>query len=109
MWLVICGPRVRIFIKDENNNSFENACTKWIKKYGDIIIEEYINGKKVAFMTFTDGKNLIHSPIFKNHKRIKENDEVENTSGMGTYTGKKCFAYITERIKEQLQNILKMY
>ena len=101
---VISGPRVRIFTKDEKNNAIENV-QNWLKKYGDIIIKEYINGKEVAFMTFTDGKNLIHSPIFKNHKRIKENDEGENTSGMGTYTGKKCFPYITERIKEQLQNI----
>ena len=101
---VISGPRVRIFGVDEKNKAIENA-QNWIEKYGDVIIEEYIKGNEVAFMTFTDGKNLIHSPFFKNHKRVKENDEGDNTSGMGTYTGKKCFPYITEKIKDQLYNI----
>ena len=101
---VISGPRVRIYENSEQKNAILNA-ENWIKDYGHIIIEEYIYGNEIAIMTFTDGQNCIHSPIFKNHKRINENDQGENTSGMGTYTGKKCFPYITDKIRGQLEKI----
>lgn len=101
---VISGPRVRIFNYNEKKNATENA-ENWIKKYGHIVIEEFIYGNEIAIMTFTDGKNIIHSPVFKNHKRINENDQGENTSGMGTYTGKKCFPYLSDQIREKIQKI----
>lgn len=87
---VINSPRVRIYKNTEKKDATINA-ENWIKEYGHIVIEEYIYGNEIAIRTFTDGKNWIHSPIFKNHKRIVENDLGENISGIGTYSGKKCF------------------
>ena len=101
---VITGPRVRIYEKNGQKEALINA-ENWIKEYGHIVIEEYIYGNEIAMMTFTDGKNCIHSPIFKNHKRINENDLGENTSGMGTYSGKKCFPYISDKIKAKIEKI----
>lgn len=58
-------------------------------------------------MSYTDGKSLIHTPIFKNHKRIGEGNVVENTSGMGTITGKECFQYISENAEKKMHEITK--
>jgi len=101
---VITGPRVRIYEKEEKDKALDNA-NNWIKKYGHIIVEEFIDGYEVAIMSYTDGENLIHTPVFKNHKRIGEGNIGENTSGMGTITGKECFPYISKIAEEKMHQI----
>lgn len=101
---VITGPRVRIYECNEKDKAIENA-NNWIKEYGHIIVEEFINGYEVAIMSYTDGNNLIHTPVFKNHKRIGEGNIGENTSGMGTITGKECFPYINNVAEEKMHKI----
>lgn len=101
---VITGPRVRIYEMNEKEKALNNA-KNWIKEYGHIIVEEFIDGHEVAIMSYTDGKNLIHTPVFKNHKRIGEGNTGENTSGMGTITGRECFSYINEVAKTKMHQI----
>ena len=101
---VITGPRVRIYEIEEKKEALENA-NNWVKDYGHIIVEEFINGHGVAIMSYTDGKNLIHTPVFKNHKRIGEGNVGENTSGMGTITGSECFPYISKVAEEKMHKI----
>lgn len=101
---VITGPRVRIYEIDEKREALDNA-NNWIKNYGHIIVEEFIDGHEVAIMSYTDGKNIIHTPVFKNHKRIGEGNVGENTSGMGTLTGKECFPYISNVAEEKMHEI----
>lgn len=101
---VITGPRVRIYENDEKDEAIRNA-KNWLENYKHIIVEEFIKGYEVAIMSYTDGKNLIHTPIFKNHKRIGEGNVGENTSGMGTITGKKCFPYISENAERKMHKI----
>lgn len=101
---VITGPRVRIYENDQKEEALQNA-NNWLEKYGHIIVEEFIEGHEVAIMSYTDGKSLIHTPIFKNHKRIGEGNVGENTSGMGTITGKECFPYISENAEKKMHEI----
>lgn len=101
---VITGPRVRIYEIDEKKEALENA-NNWIKDYGHIIVEEFINGHEVAIMSYTDGKSLIHTPVFKNHKRIGEGNVGENTSGMGTITGSECFPYLSKVAEKRMHKI----
>ena len=101
---VITGPRVRIYEKEEKDKALDNA-NNWIKQYGHIIVEEFIDGYEVAIMSYTDGKSLIHTPVFKNHKIIGEGNIGENTSGMGTITGKECFPYISKIAEEKMYQI----
>ena len=101
---VISGPRVRIFENNEKEKALESA-KEWLDGYGHIIVEEFIVGHEVAMMSYTDGTNLIHTPIFKNHKRIGEGNVGENTSGMGSITGKECFPYINDNTINKMKNI----
>ena len=101
---VITGPRVRIYGNDEKKEAIKNA-NSWLNEYGHIIVEEFIDGHEVAIMSYTDGKSLIHTPVFKNHKRIGEGNVGENTSGMGTITGKECFPYISEVAEKKMHQI----
>ncbi len=101
---VITGPRVRIYENNQKDEAIKNA-KNWLEQYGHIIVEEFINGHEVAIMSYTDGKSLVHTPVFKNHKRIGENNTGENTSGMGTITGKECFPYISETAIEKMHEI----
>ena len=101
---VITGPRVRIYGLNEKAEALNNA-KNWLQQYGHIIVEEFIEGHEVAIMSYTDGKNLVHTPVFKNHKRIGEGNTGENTSGMGTITGKQCFPYINENAIKKMHNI----
>lgn len=101
---VITGPRVRIYENSEKEEALKNA-NNWLESYGHIIVEEFIDGHEVAIMSYTDGKSMIHTPIFKNHKRIGEGNVGENTSGMGTITGKQCFPYISEIAQNKMHEI----
>lgn len=103
---VISGPRVRIFeLPSQSAQAIENA-RNWLQDYGHIIVEEYVQGYEVAVMSFTDGIHLVHTPPFKNHKRINDNNMGENTSGMGTIV---CdFSWLTTEAVEKMHKISEM-
>ncbi|MBQ8425247.1 MAG: hypothetical protein IJX17_04430 [Clostridia bacterium] len=103
---VISGPRVRLYdLPAERNDAIQNA-KNWIDKHGHIVIEEYIQGYEVAIMSYTDGTYLVHTPPFKNHKRIGNGNVGENTSGMGTIT---CnFSFMTDVAIEKAHKITQM-
>lgn len=103
---VIAGPRVRIYELPEQLEEAVRNAERWIKDYGHIIVEEYIKGHEIAIMSFSDGVHLLHTPPFKNHKRINNGNVGENTSGMGTII---CdFSYMTEEIIKKLHAITEM-
>ncbi len=53
---------------------------------GPIVIEEFLTGEEISFMTLTDGKHVVPLAPAQDHKRIGEGDKGPNTGGMGAYS-----------------------
>jgi phosphoribosylamine---glycine ligase len=51
-----------------------------------IVIEEFLRGEEVSFLTLTDGKHVVPLVPAQDHKRIGEGDKGPNTGGMGAYS-----------------------
>ncbi|HOU08135.1 MAG TPA: phosphoribosylamine--glycine ligase [Caldisericia bacterium] len=59
------------------------------KTYGEsgrvIVIEEFLVGKELTVMAFTDGKVIKMLPPSRDHKRLEDGDKGPMTGGMGSY------------------------
>jgi phosphoribosylamine--glycine ligase len=51
-----------------------------------IVIEEFLTGEEISFLTLTDGKHVAPLVPAQDHKRIGEGDKGPNTGGMGVYS-----------------------
>lgn len=77
------------------------------KMFGDagkrIVIEEFLTGREISVLAFTDGKTLLPMCSAQDHKRALDNDEGLNTGGMGAYSPSPI--YDAELEKECMENI----
>ncbi len=51
-----------------------------------VIVEQCLKGEEASFMALTDGKTIVPLATSQDHKRIYDNDEGQNTGGMGAYS-----------------------
>ena len=51
-----------------------------------VVIEEFLTGEEISFLTLTDGKHVLPLAPAQDHKRIGEGDKGPNTGGMGAYS-----------------------
>ena len=51
-----------------------------------IVIEEFLTGEEMSFLTLSDGKHVMPLAPAQDHKRLGEGDTGPNTGGMGAYS-----------------------
>ena len=60
------------------------------KKFGasgnTMVVEEFMTGREVSVLSFTDGKTIKTMTSAQDHKRAKDGDQGLNTGGMGTFS-----------------------
>ena len=68
-----------------------------------VVIEEYIVGKEVSLLAFTDGKTVIPMVPACDYKRALDADQGPNTGGMGSYSPPGFFdAALTKQVMETI-------
>ena len=59
---------------------------KEFKDAGDeVVIEEYLHGNELSFLTFSDGYTIRSFPAAQDHKQLNDGDRGPMTGGMGAY------------------------
>ncbi len=73
-----------------------------------VILEEKLEGEEFTLQVFTDGINVIPTPLVQDHKRLYEGDEGPNTGGMGSYSMEDgLLPFVDEDAYEQALAIIK--
>ncbi len=71
------------------------------KQFGDagnrVVIEEFLTGREISVLAFTDSKTLLPMCSAQDHKRALDNDEGLNTGGMGAYSPSPIFDAAMEK------------
>lgn len=101
------GKGVRICnTKNEVLNYFRELFEE--KVFGDegttVVIEEFLKGKEASLLCFVSKGNLIPMESARDYKRIFDNDEGENTGGVGCYSPSELF---TDELKLKVDKTLK--
>ena len=58
-----------------------------------VVVEEFLTGREVSILAFTDGKTVIPMISSQDHKRALDHDRGLNTGGMGTFAPSKFYTY----------------
>ena len=68
-----------------------------------VIIDEYLSGREVSLIAFTDGKTVSPMVPACDYKKIGDNDQGPNTGGMGSYSPPGFFsAEMTEKVTKDI-------
>lgn len=51
----------------------------------EVVIEEYLEGDELSFLSFSDGSTIRSLPAAQDHKQVYDDDKGPNTGGMGCY------------------------
>ncbi|MDI6776259.1 MAG: phosphoribosylamine--glycine ligase [Syntrophales bacterium] len=63
-----------------------DCCRTILKEYGNVIIEERMEGEEFSLQCLCDGKTVVATPPVQDHKRRFAGDRGPNTGGMGSYS-----------------------
>ncbi len=77
------------------------------KKFGSagdhMVIEEFMTGREVSVLSFTDGKTIKIMSSAQDHKRAMDGDKGLNTGGMGTFSPSPFYTEEIDRVcKEKI-------
>ncbi|MCR4584700.1 MAG: phosphoribosylamine--glycine ligase [Lachnospiraceae bacterium] len=65
------------------------------KKFGNagnrMVVEEFMTGREVSVLSYTDGRTIKIMSSAQDHKRAKDGDQGLNTGGMGTFSPSPFF------------------
>ena len=68
-----------------------------------VVIDEYLSGREVSLIAFTDGKAVSPMVPACDYKKIGDNDQGPNTGGMGSYSPPGFFsAEMTEKVTKDI-------
>lgn len=85
-----------VIISENAENSLEvlkdiMIDSKFGKAGKSVVIEEFMVGKEVSILSFTDGKTIIPMVSSQDYKRAFDNDKGLNTGGMGAFSPSKAY------------------
>lgn len=73
------------------------------------LVEEKAVGEEFSLQVFSDGKNVLSTPLVQDHKRAYEGDKGPNTGGMGSYSdANHLLPFVTRQEFERALDIMKM-
>jgi phosphoribosylamine---glycine ligase len=72
-----------------------------------VVIEKRLYGTEISFFVFTDGNAHAAMPVAQDYKRAYDNDEGQNTGGMGSYSphsleGDELTRLVSEKVAKPL-------
>jgi len=68
-----------------------------------VVIDEYLSGREVSLIAFTDGKTVSPMVPACDYKKVGDDDQGPNTGGMGSYSPSGFFsAGMTERVTKDI-------
>lgn len=70
-----------------------------------VVIEEFLTGREVTVLAFTDGKTVSPMPSSQDHKRAYDGDKGLNTGGMGAFAPSPYFTL--DKFEEAERTIFK--
>ncbi len=95
------------FTKEEAISALTDIMEKKIfsSAGNSVVIEEWLAGREVSLLAFSDGKTVIPMVPACDYKRAFDNDEGPNTGGMGSYSPPSFFD--AKLMGETVEKILK--
>ncbi|QKX01999.1 phosphoribosylamine--glycine ligase [Wolbachia endosymbiont of Dirofilaria (Dirofilaria) immitis] len=98
-----------VIICNTKNEAFSAIDSMLVgKKFGEsgeeIVIEEFLVGEEVSFFVLVDGLKAVTFGCAKDYKRAGENDDSQNTGGMGSYSSPSIISKDME--KKIIQRII---
>lgn len=93
-------------IREAENAMYDMMVAKLFGASGDkIIVEDFVKGKIVMVMAFSDGKTVLPLPAVENYKRVFDGNLGMSTAGMGASLPSEAY---TEKVQEDVfEKIIK--
>ena len=75
-----------------------------------VLIEEKVEGEEFSLQAYTDGTNLLFTPVAQDYKRLREGDQGPNTGGMGSITDRNgSLPFLRQESVDKAKEILNKF